>query len=422
MKDKRRWIEWGKDALIALLTLSAAWLLTMTPLVRDSGMLGLLSPQESPGTGLPVGSRAAEVLPVRLAVTGAEGRCGVQYDEERLEELFPPLGALLGDALASAGQLKSITEGEWRKYLGGTGVYFDFQGEAPLAVLERWLGGPGETRLTGCARRMLLCAGEGDEVLLCWQEPDGDRFFSCSTALTQALHLDPAVEGLAPNGAYFAFENQKLGQLLAPYTLITEGERGGAGHASSIPLTAGIGTAAVLEELGYNGQDHAPVSGGEVYLDGGDRLVVDGGGTVTYRAAQPEKYPVGEGIANGTDGARALAERTLGALCGEARLYLMSAREEDGALRVRFGYLLDGCVVRLGSEGWAAEFWVRDGYVVQFTLHFRSYAANGERALLLPIDKAAAMLPDLTQERRELALQYWDGGGNGSLSPEWVAA
>ena len=99
----------------------------------------------------------------------------------------------------------------------------------------------------------------------------------------------------------------------------------------------------------------------------------------------------------------------------------MSAQEDEDGLRVRFGYLLGGGAVHLGSEGWAAEFVVRDGYIVQFTLRFRSYAANGERTLLLPVDKAAAMLPDLTDQRRELVIQYRDGGGS-ELAPDWVAA
>ncbi len=62
-----------------------------------------------------------------------------------------------------------------------------------------------------------------------------------------------------------------------------------------------------------------------------------------------------------------------------------------------------------------------DGYITQFTLHFRSYAPNGEHTLLLPIDKAAAMLPSISQERRELIIQYRDGGGP-SVSPQWAAA
>jgi len=422
MRDRGRWIEWGKDALIVLLTLSAVWLLSMTPLVQDSGLIELLSPEESPGVGGAGGEQATAMLPVRLAITGAGGRCGIQYDEERLAEQFPPLGAMLGDALTSAGTAQVVDEAEWRRCLGREGIYFDFGGDVPLPALERWLQGPGDTGLTGSARRLLLCAGDGDQVLLCWQEAEGGRFFSASTALTQALHLGPAAEGAAANGAYFAFENQGLSKLLDPYTLITEGEQGGAGYAVSSPLAEEDKVAAVLSALSFSfsGQNHAPVNGGEVYLDGTDRLVMSSGGTVTYRADQGEKYPVGKGLADGVDGARALAESTLGALCGQARLYLMSAREEEGALRVRFGYLLDGCAVYLGSEGWAAEFLIADGRVTQFTLRFRTYTANGEHALLLPVDKAAVMLPDLTAQRRELVLQYQDGGGP-AVFPQWVA-
>ena len=90
-------------------------------------------------------------------------------------------------------------------------------------------------------------------------------------------------------------------------------------------------------------------------------------------------------------------------------------------MRVRFGYLLDGCAVYLGSEGWAAEFLMEDGYITQFTLRFRAYAANGESTLLLPVDKAAVMLPDLAAQGRELVLQYQDGGG-AVVFPGWVAA
>ncbi len=419
MRNKRRWTELGKDALIVLLTLSAVYLLSMTPLVRDSGVMELLAPRESPGAGTSSGDGTAAMLPARLAITGAGGRFGIQYDEARLEEQFPPLGALLGDALASAGQPQSMDEQEWRRHLGGRSVYFDFQGDMPLSALEHWLQGVGDQPLEGSARRMMLCAGAGDQVLLCWQDADSGSFFSCSTALTQSLNLDPAVEGITSNGAYFAFEDPALADRLAPYTLITEGEQSGTRYDAGVPLT-GEAQALVLSALSFNSQNHAPGSGGEVYLDGGDRLVVGSNGTITYRAAQGEKYPVGIGPAGGVEAARSLAEATLGALCGEARLYLMSARETGGELRIQFGYLLGGGAVHLGSEGWAAEFAVRDGYIIRFTLRFRSYTTNGEQTLLLPIDKAAAMLPDLTDQRRELVIQYLDGGG-AELSPDWVA-
>lgn len=96
MGDKRRFIEWGKDALIVLLSLSAAYLLSMTPLVQDSGVLELLSPQESLNPSASTASQGVAMLPARLAISGEGGRCGVQYDKAQLEELFPLLGALLG--------------------------------------------------------------------------------------------------------------------------------------------------------------------------------------------------------------------------------------------------------------------------------------------------------------------------------------
>lgn len=425
MRDKRRLIEWGKDALIVLLSLSAVYLLSMTPLVRDSGLLDLFPPRESPGANSLAQSQGTAMLPARLAVNTEGGRYGLQYDEARLEELFPSLGALLGDALASAGQPQAVSEPQWRRYLEGKNIYFDFAGEVPLSALEHWLQGAGTQGLEGAARRVLLCAGEEDQVLLCWQQAGSGQFFSCSTALTQALHLDPAAAAVSPNAAYFAFENPVLSNLLDPYTLITEAARQGACYSVSNPLTGG-GVDKVLDALSFSAQNHAPVSGGEVYLDGGDRLVVSASGTVSYRAAQGEKYPTAlsqheASLASAVDAARALAEGALGASCGDARLYLMSAQESEGAVRLRFGYLLNGCPVYLNNGGWAAEFWVKQGYITQFTLYFRSYTPSGEHALLLPIDKAAAMLPSIAQERRELVIQYQDGGG-ASVSPQWVAA
>ena len=54
------------------------------------------------------------MLPARLVISAEGGRCGVQYDKAQLEELFPPLGALLGDALASAGEARPMTEAQWQ--------------------------------------------------------------------------------------------------------------------------------------------------------------------------------------------------------------------------------------------------------------------------------------------------------------------
>ena len=424
MMDKRRLIEWGKNILILLLTLSAILLLGMTPLVQDSGLKYLFRPPSAAKAGPSGGAQTGTVLPARLAVYRDGERFGLQYDDGRMEELFASFGPLLGDALAQAGEVRPITQAQWRDCLGRPGIYFDFSGGVPLAALARWLGS-GECALDGGARRVVLSAGEGDQVALCWQDAGDGGFYTCPTPLSRALHLDPAAASVTANGAYFAFEDEELAQLLDPLTLITEVEQAGTQYAVTAPLSGAAGTEALLDALSFNSQNHAPGSGGEVYLDGLDRLVVRDGGTVAYRAAQGEKYPVEsrDGIvsaAQAADGARALAERAMGPLCGDARLYLLSVQEEAGGWRVRFGYRLDGSAVYLYDEGWAAEFLVQDGYITSFVLHLRCYTAEGTGTLLLPIGRAAAMLPDLTREKRELVIQYRDGGGS-SVSPGWEA-
>ena len=424
MRSKRRLIEWGKNALIALLTLSALLLLSMTPLVQDSGLAALLRPRRAANGASSVSVHPGTVLPACLAVYRDGERYGLQYDDERMEELFAAFGPLLGEALSGAGEPAPLTEAAWRSGLCRPGAYFDFTGDVPLPALARWLGGEA-CPLEGSARRVALCAGEDDRVALCWQDAGGGGFYTCSTTLSRALHLDPALEAVSPNGAYFAFEDAKLTRLLDPFTLITEGDGTGTQYAVTMPLTTAAGVEALLDALSFNSQNHAPGSSGEVYLDGTDRLVVQDGSTVTYRAAQGEKYPVetrdGAVTADqAADGARALAERALGPLCGDARLYLLCAEEYGEGWRVRFGYRLSGIAAYLDDEGWAAEFIVQSGYITSFVLRVRGYAADGESVMLLPIDKAAVLLPDLTEERRELVLRYRDGGGQ-TVSPHWEA-
>lgn len=421
MRDKRRWVEWGKDALIILLTLSAVYLLSMTPLIQDSGLLDMFRSRPAGGSTTIGTALTGAVLPSRLAIYRDGERYGLQYNDTRMAELFAALDPLLGDALASAGEPWTLTEQEWQRCLQQKSVYFDFSGDIPLTALNRWLSGGEENAPVGSARRVVLTAGENDQVVLCWQDETDGAFYACGTALSHTLHLDPAVDGITANGAYFAFEDPGVAQLLAPYTLITEGNQAGVQYSVTSPLASSAGVEAMLEALSFNSQNHAPGSSGEVYLDGADRLVVEDSGSVTYRAAEGGKYPVGtQSAAQAADGARAIAEGVMGPLCGEARLYLISVKEHEDGWRVCFGYRLNGSAVYLYDEGWAAEFVVSGGCITEFTLHLRCYTAVGENTLLLPIDKAAVMLPDLKANGHELVIQYLDGGG-ATVSPRWEA-
>lgn len=424
MKGKRRVLEWGKSLLILLLSLSALYLLSMTPLVQDSGVLDLLEPGQPDDKDDTTVTLTAAARPSRMAVSSGTERYGIQYDQDGVDELFARLGPLLGEALSSSGQPKELTERRWRYYLQEAGIYFDFTGEIPLSALGGWLSQESGCTLTAAARRILLTHGTGDTVLLCYQDAADGRFYACETGLSGSLHLTPAVSGVGGNGAKFAFEGDVWAQNLHPYTLITEdGQR--KNYSAVLPVVPGGDLSRLLEVLDFKGHNHASVSGGELYLDGNDRLRVLSGGQVIYDAAEPGKYPVAAvgaraTVAEAIEAARELAEATIGAMCGEGELYLASAVETEGGYCIRFGYRLDGSTVWLYDEGWAAEFLIGENHITGFTLYFRSYVSAGSNALLLSVDRAAVMLPDLTEEKRELTLQYLDRGQN-SVEPAWIA-
>lgn len=422
MSGKRRWLEWGKDAVIVLLAISAAYLLTKTPLVQDSGFLPQGETAQTVEKNDTVTLTSA-AYPSRLSVRVEQGRYAVQYDQAQVDSLFAGMGPLLGEALVSAGQPEQITEGQWQRYLQGLSIYFDFSGEIPLSALGSWIQGERTCELEDSARRIVLAAGVGDEVLLSYQAQDGN-FYVCETRLSKSLHLSPAVEGIEENGALFAFESDQMEAFLDPYTLLTE-ETGGTVYTAVTPISASSDLTQLLENLSFNGQNHTSISGGEAFLEGENRLEIQNNGTVIYRAGQQGKYEVAHSgseptLAEMIETVRKLAEDTVGSLCGEARLHLISAQETAEGWQIQFGYQLNGSSVWLYQDGWAAQFLVRDGTVSEFTLHFRSYTATEEQALMLPVYRAAVMLPGLTEEQLELVVQYRDQG-DAEISPIWVA-
>lgn len=424
MKGKRRILEAFKSLLIVLLSLSAVYLLIQTPLIQDSGVLSLFEADPAEQTQNSTVTLTTAARPSRMAVSVEGQRFGVQYDQNQTDELFARFGPLLGEALVSSGEPVELPEAEWQNYLQGNGIFFDFVGEVPLSALSSWLQPEGACILTSAARRILLAGGKSDSVLLCYQDMEENKFYACRTGLSWSLHMESAVSAVSGNGAIFAFEQEKWAELLEPYTLITE-ESDWPIYAASFPISPGGNHAALLEALDYTGRNHASVSGGELYLDGNDRLHILSGGRVVYTAAQLGKYPVASAqgtvtVAEAIESARRLAEGTVGAQCGAAQIYLMSARATEDGYVIRFGYRLNGSTVWLYHEGWAAEFVVRDGYIAEFTLYFRSYLPTGENAMLLSMDWTAAMVPGLTGTKSELNLQYRDGGED-RIEPIWVA-
>ena len=161
-------------------------------------------------------------------------------------------------------------------------------------------------------------------------------------------------------------------------------------------------------------------SGTQAIRSGNDTLRLDQNGTMTYHALAGEssRYRLSGRLAEQVEECRALAQDTVGALCGDARLYLQSIRQTDQGTAVEFGYLLHGAQVQLGSESYAAQFVIEGDQLTQFTLHYRTYQSLPEQALVLPEVQAAAALQALGRSGQELCLVYFDSGSD-RLSPAW---
>lgn len=415
-KPRVPWTERLKSLLILLLTVSAVWMLILL-FAGSSGRPGLL-PQQAAAEQTPTyADTQGAPLPAVIVITSPAGRYGVQADRATIGSLFARVSPLLEDALTAAGPAEEISEADWQEGLSQEGLYLDFWGEIPFSVLADSLS-DAEGPLAGSTRRLALCAGPEDQVLLRWQDPSSLLFYSSTTALNRSLHLSALAADYSANGTYFAYENETLSQLVSPYTLVT-GDSSTGEYTASNPLS-GTDLSSVLSALSFSSQNHTRISSGEVYVDGGDRLEVRDNGTLSYRSSGPGKYPAGSTLAEAVQAARTLAERALSSLAGSGEVCLLDASQSENGISIHFGYRLDGSPVVLSNQDWCASFTAQGGYLTEYTLVFRTYTPSDNHTPLLPISRAALILPDLTDQRLELFTQYRDSGDE-PVALEWVA-
>lgn len=426
-KGKKNLVERGKTLLIILLSCSAFYLTVRTQIpVALSGLL----PSVSIGSGSQTTqeSRALAAQPLRMAVTirgGEESlRYGVQYDQEALDILFQQMYSLLAEALSSAGAPESVSQEAWRQALStAPGVYFDWQDDLPFAVLNGWLSVDNE-QLSGSLRRLVLTAEDGQAVIYYCNQSGSCYRAACS--MVDVNRLSDAVSGVKDNGARFAFEKEEYSSL-APDTLLLGESITPKVYQASNPLEDESVQEQVRQQLDFSADSSVSyiTSDEQVIRNGNDTLRLASDGTVTFTAADDggSRYPVaGAGVYWAVERCRQLATDTLGELCGQARVYLMSV-EETGteSWQIQFGYLLDGVPVRLGEEGYAARFQVTGGRVSSFTLCFRSYTDSGTTSVVLPQLQAMAAMEAKGHEGEELLLLYLDGKGQ-QVSASWAAA
>lgn len=429
MRNKRRSrpVEWCKNLLIILLALSALYLLGRAQIsgrVLDSVRDFLRGGSAATTAAASNQTTSVAVRPVRLAIYQEGQRYGVQYDQQATDEAFAPLATLLSEALGSAGAPAPVGERVWRSALCSTGIYMDFLYPVPLATLSRWLGdGQSNSALTGTARRICLAADESGGVSLFYINEEDGSYYVCETTLSTALHLEAAVSGQSPNGAMFAFEVPGM-ENLAPYTLLAANPRPPVYGAANPLQEDGARVSELLRALAFRAQAASldPFAGGQI-VESNDSLRLSAGGVVTYHTIGDSGFRFslpGDSRRDALDYVQVLAEATVGAWCGEARLCLAEVKESADGWEITFQYCLNGALVALPEGYAAAHFVVRGGAVTDFSLYLRSYSDTGETSLVLPEEQAAAAMEPLMVEGKELTLLYQDFGGE-QVSAGWYA-
>ena len=429
MDKKKRWIEWGKNLLIAALAVNAVWLSVRSGLV---GRLDSLLKEEDyvPTSGqTQTEGRTEFACPLRgtVRLPGENaGKCyGVLYDQESCDSLFQAVAGLLVEALSAPDQPEAMSRGQWEQMLTAAGgLCFDFQGEMPLDVLSGWLSGE-ETALTVCVRRLGLAVWN-EEAYLFYQDGQGSGF-RCRADMVDTHRLEEALTGLADNGAFYAFEAEQYG-MLAEDTLLSEDAPAPQVYTASNPVAAGQDDLEALAgDLGFAINTNGIYYAGQwVARSGNDTLRLSDDGVVNYLADEEggEHFPLSverdiPDRFDAVEACRALASAAIRPRCGEGRIYLQSVTDTQDGWEVDFGYSLDGIPVQL-EEGSAAHFVVQGNRVTQFTLRLRSYAATGDRLTVLPVRQAAAALEAMGLSGEELMVVYSDGGGE-AVRADWAA-
>ena len=309
-EKKRSLIEWGKNALIVLLALSALYLLGRTQLYVDgaasgghllSGLKSIFSEEEpvSPSQVLGDWSQGTLPRPVRMVVLTPQGSAGIQYDNTVLDSLFLEFTNPLADALTSAGTPQQVSEEAFRTALSAQrpGIYLDFLGRVPLTNLTAWLSGgrAGNVELPHSIRRMLLTLSEDGRVLLYFIDENTGNCYVSETASDLAQRLERFVAGVSPNGAAFAFQSGEAYASLAPYTLLGGGVSPQPDRFSvtnPVPITDGgedYGDAfeALVRSLSFQPQSMSYRSrDGVTIQEGSEKLRFSDSGQVTYEAAE----------------------------------------------------------------------------------------------------------------------------------------
>lgn len=368
----------------------------------------------------PVGSSPSDTAlsdslsaPVRTAVTGAYGR----YADIAMttgDEGFIPVKTLLREVLGSARNRTGSSQAAFLDALDKASVYCDFLSPLPASYLAELMGIRADSALS--VRALTAAEEAGQVVLFLWD--GGGNYYRCDTA-AQVSALTEVQDHFELGVSSFAFE-EAGGSRLAPLSLFPD-------PLPELPqLTAAetsIPAETLLAALSFNPHTNSryqDAGGAEVIVEGDRVIRIAASGAFSYTSGGEAALTVSAAgdiptVPEAVVGVQSLLDSLLPE--GEARLYLLSFRQEGGEAVLTFGYHLEGVPIRFADTAAAAEVTLSGRAVSSLTMRPRQYTSGGS-ASLLPLRQAEAIAERTAGA--ELSVGYADTGTY-PLSAVWLA-
>lgn len=355
--------------------------------------------------------------PVHITVTGVYGRYG-NLSFTTTDENFSSLGALLREALGSAGTFASCTESQFRSALGTTGVYYDFCADLPLSILGGMVGTKTQ-EISRSARRVLLSSENGGVKLYL---AGGNSFCCCTTRVPKA-DLTRIINSYQLGNASFAFELASASKL-APYSLLLTGEQPSYPKLNaSNPLKDT--TSGLLTAFGFNPRTKSryPESGGtQVIVDGNRTLRIQTDGTVLYQGGDNASLKISTGKKPSEQkivlGCYELLSSALGIGENDAFLCLQDIQQNGKKQVLQFNYQMNGTLILRSSGAPAVKIVLSGTTVSSISLYARQYTISSNKSsLILPLKQALAIAGK--HAGAELSIGYSDAG-DASIPAGWL--
>jgi len=428
-----------KTAAIVFLTISGIALAAMTG-VFDQVVESLPVYSGLDGTTVNGGMAQTSVQPaawpLAIAVTSEQGgrHYGVKYDKDGILELYGELALsrFMGEAIGSSSEAEVITAAEWEAALAAPGFFWQYDMDIPLSVLAAWLGTEVTSQNTPSVDMLCLALSDSGNMALYYRSRS--VFYRGETAVSYS-YISSTLDKFLPtedNSVSFAFELESYNGT-DRYALFPDSYSAFMGISGKNPFDEdGNSIDDILSSFEVSqsiSDSYTEVNGTVVVVAGNaSTLRLTTSGTLTYKVMEEPDTGIAiqtslsgdmAGLAEAIEGARALLEKAVLPLSGEAELWITGFEEDGSKYTVYFDYYVNGVPVYISGSDWAARVVINDGFIFDATINFVKFADKGSDELIPP-ELQAAVAQAASGHTGGISLKYIEVK-NGVFDLGWIS-